>query len=137
MTGDPAHRQDFDLHVTGVGYETYKFRREIEKRLAYVPQIVPDKIRLDLAVSASDGSATVARDSTTSRMQTRLSVLYIIKRGDKKLAENNIESVTAYPVNAVDEFVTKTSSIAAGNRTATSAAEDLVREIVMVLSKPE
>lgn len=128
-------KQKFDLHVQGTGYTAYKFRRELEKNLAPLPQMTRKPVRIDISVTEGIGSTLIAIDSTTTRMQTTLSATYTLRIGNESVGSESTNSVTSYPITAVDEFITKTSQAAATNRTAKDLSQDLAREIMIHLNK--
>jgi outer membrane lipopolysaccharide assembly protein LptE/RlpB len=138
MTGQTQTPQKFNLKVSGTGYSTYKFRRELEKQLALTPKI-NDKGYV-LAVSLSEGYVPIAygTDATISRSQVQATANYTIYEGNQFIAKGMVNAYSSYILNYTEEFSTRSAQAAASERTLISLAEELSREMMLkIRSTPE
>lgn len=138
MTGEHHTPQRFDLKISGLGYSTYKFRRELEKQFALTPRL-NDKT-YSLAVSLSEGYVPIAygTDATTSRNQVQARGSYTLTDGTQEIAKGNVTAYSTYILNYTEEFSTRSAQSAASERTLLSLAEELAREVMLkIRSAPE
>jgi LPS-assembly lipoprotein len=138
MTGENENPQKFTLKITGTGYSTYKFRRELEKQLALTPKI-NDKVYV-LSVALSEGYVPIAygTDATISRSQVQATATYDIKETDRPIANGAVTSYSSYILNYTEEFSTRSAQAAASERTLVNLAEEVSREVMLkIRSAPE
>lgn len=128
--GTAEGQQVFDVHVKGDGYSTYKFRRELEKNLAYTPKFDNEKYRLDVTITETKTAVTYRTDASVTRNQETLSAVCLISRKGQTLATSSGTIVTSYPLTPAAEYVTRVAEDAASNRSAVALAEDISRDIL-------
>ena len=128
--GSPDERQDFEIHVKGDGYSTYKFRREFEKNLAYTPKFDTEKYRLDVTVTESKSAVTYRTDASVTRNQETLAANCLISKKGQTIATSSGSVVTSYPLTPAEEYVTRVAEDAASNRSAIALAEDISRDVL-------
>ena len=129
-SGSSEEQQTFDIHVKGDGYSTYKFRRELEKNLAYTPKFDDEKYRLDVTVSESKSAVTYRTDASVTRNQETLSATCLISKKGQTIATSTGTIVTSYPLTPAAEYVTRVAEDAAANRSSITLAEDISRDIL-------
>lgn len=144
MMGDPCHSQPFELHVKGEGYATYKFRRELEKQLSFIPQFDDRLFRLDVHVIESRVPSTYRHDADIVRQFSTLSanchISQVIPGMPGKRPEtvpittSGLNVTTSYPQSL---FVGRSADQAASNRTAIELAKELARDVVRLLKSDE
>lgn len=138
LTGQHENPQKFNLKVSGTGYSTYKFRRELEKQLALTPKI-NDKTYV-LSVTLSEGYVPIAygTDATISRSQVQATANYSIFEQEHTIAKGAVTSYSSYILNYTEEFSTRSAQAAASERTLINLSEELSREIMLkIRSAPE
>jgi LPS-assembly lipoprotein len=138
LTGQHENPQKFNLKVTGTGYSTYKFRRELEKQLALTPKL-NDKAYV-LSVTLSEGYVPIAygTDATISRSQVQATANYSIFEQEHPIAKGTVTSYSSYILNYTEEFSTRSAQAAASERTLINLAEELSREVMLkIRSTPE
>ncbi len=129
-SGAHCEQQDFELHVKGDGYSTYKFRRELEKNLAYTPKFDEEKYRLDVTVTELRTATTNRSDASVTRNQETLSAICLISKKGQTLATSEGTVLTSYPLTPAEEYVARVAEDAASNRAAIALAEDISRDIL-------
>jgi hypothetical protein len=126
-------KQKTELHISGQGYAAYKLRREMEKQLETLPEILPEKVIIRVNVSDAQSSTVTAVSANATRMMSTVAGGYTLAVNRQSIGGGTINSLTSYEVTARDEFISRTAQQAAINRTAFIVAEDIVREIAMKL----
>lgn len=144
-SGSPCHKQNFELHVTGSGYPTYKFRREIEKQLDFIPQFDNETYILNISVTEVQTAASYQQDASITRKLSNLIANCLILKKQKNpnpglpnnqpISTLTVNVETSYPLTPTDEFVSRNADKAASTRTAITLAEDLSRDILRVLKE--
>lgn len=144
MKGDTRHPQPFELHVKGDGYATYKFRRELEKQLSFIPKFDDRLFRLDVNIVESRTPSTYHHDANIVRQFSTLTASCYISQvipgsiGKKPetvpITSSALNITTSYPQSL---FVGRSADHAASNRTAIELAKDLARDVVRLLKSDE
>jgi len=138
LSGQHDTPQHFNLKVNGVGYSTYKFRRELEKQLALTPKINDKVYTLNVTVSEGYVPLVYGVDATVSRSQTQATATYMIQDGNQLIAKGTVTAYSSYILNYTEEFSTRSAQAAASERTLISLTEELVRELMFkIRSAPE
>lgn len=137
LSGDSRQQQSFELHVKGADYSAYKFRREMEKNLAYTPKFDDESYKLNVVLTETRTAAAYRHDANITRWISTLSAAYIISKGKQIIGQSTASSVTSYPMTPAQEFVTRTAEVAASNRTAINLAEDVSRDILRLIKVRE
>lgn len=127
--GDRSQSQPICISVKGDGYLTYKFRRELEKRLAITPRLNDHNYRLTVDLTEIKTAASYAQDATISRSQITVSARYELRQDGKTYGNFADQITTSYPVVAADEFITRNADTSAISRVAIMLAEDVARDI--------
>lgn len=128
--GSPYEQQQFDIHIKGSGYSTYKFRRELEKSLAYTPKFDDNTYRLDINVSESQSGMVYRSDANITRNQEQLTARCTILLNKKQIGVITDTVVTSYPLTPSQEYVTKVAQDSASNRSSVALAESMARDIL-------
>jgi len=131
MTGQPETPQKFVLKINGSGYAAYKFRRELEKQLAWTPKV--NGKAYVLTVSVSEGHVPIAygADATVSRSQIQATASYTLQESAQTIAKGNVTAYSTYILNYTEEFSTRSAQAAASERTLINLAEELSREVML------
>lgn len=132
----PGTKQQVNLHVQGTGYLAYKMRRDLEKQLSMWPEVFPEPIHIEVAVSQEESSLASAIDATSARLQNALVGAYVLSKKGQEIGRGTAKTLTSFPVNSVDEFVTRSSQKAAVMRLTESLAMEISHEMMMALKKP-
>ncbi len=123
------------IHGTNdLSYVVYKFRRTLESLLPTIPwkRDRPYHVKISLAETygaiAYGGSATISRSQ--GQLQADISVL---DEGGTLLAQK-IDAVSSYAMDVGEEFATFKSKEATQERLINALAEDVFREIILILN---
>lgn len=122
-------KQPFTLKVTGDGYATYVFRREMEKQLALVPRLSDDTYKVEVNLVGTEEAASYAQNATITRVNLDISARYRIFTANKEPVVQSSTITTSYPVIPRDEFISRSAHMTIKTRTMATLAQEVALEI--------
>ncbi|MBY0281083.1 MAG: hypothetical protein K2W94_02890 [Alphaproteobacteria bacterium] len=117
-------------------YTTYRFKQELLTLLSKLrlPQTQKFEIRINL--SEGYGDIGYGADATVLRSQGRVAAaIQMYDSDDKPFYENTLDIVSSYTINESEEFSNLNAKNATRDRLIIALAQDVAREISMVLRK--
>lgn len=144
---EPLHQQKgpsstslpFLLKITGNNddaYTTYRFKQELLTHLSKLTLTTPQKIEIRIQVGEGYGDIGYGADASVLRSQARLAAaIQMYDAEEKPFYENTLDLVSSYTINESEEFSNLNAKNAARDRLIINLAQDVAREISMVIRK--
>jgi|GEM_PF-1549087 len=135
----PTKPIPFSLKITGTNedaYTTYRFKQELQPLLSGLTLPKGQKIEIKIQLGESYGDIGYGADASVMRSQGRITATVEMFSSSKDpFYVNTLDVVSSYTINESEEFSNMNAKGAARERLIVVLAQDVAREISLVIRK--